>query len=275
MTFIVTLTALLIERFFDWSHLRGWQWYDRYQHFIAKRFSQKSKPLILALILLPVVISVYVMEILLQTTLFGLAELVFQLFIFLYCLGPQNLWADTFTCMNALTQGDTQLVSEKLKQSFGITEAQSAHSSHEQLLQHIFIAANRRVFAIVFWFFILGPVGAVFYRAVTLVTSGPSPEAAHDARSIESALNWIPVRIFTCVFALSGHFVQVVACWRKKAMQGLAINDQLLVECGAAALGKEDIEVLAQDETAEKNVIGLLDRSFIVILVLIAFLAML
>ena len=168
MTFIVTLIALLIERFFDWSHLRSWNWYSNYQLAVTKRFPGKSPYFILAATIIPLLLLVLLLQITLKHSLFGLVEFLFQLFLFLYCLGPQNLWADTFACINALVQGDTQLAGDKLKASFGVTETDSKQTLHSQLLNNIFIAANRRVFAIVFWFLVLGPIGAVLYRTITL-----------------------------------------------------------------------------------------------------------
>jgi AmpE protein len=277
MTFIITFIALLIERFFDWSHLRNWNWYAAYQQKIAKRCSGISPYFVLAIIILPLLIAVFFIQWALQDVLFGFGEILFQLFIFLYCLGPQNFWADTFACVNALVQGDSQAAAEKLKTSFGDVKENVNASLHQQLLQQIFIAANRRVFAVIFWFIILGPIGVVLYRTVTLSASDNAKqdsELAKDACSIESALDWIPIRIFTCLFALSGHFVQVFSCWRKKVMRGLDINSQLLLECGAAALGKEDIETLAQDGSAEKHVISLLDRTLVITFIVFAILAM-
>jgi membrane protein required for beta-lactamase induction len=280
MTFIVTLIALLIERFFDWSHLRKWDWYSNYQRAITKRFPDKAPNFILAVTIIPLLLLVVITQIILKHTLFGLAEFLFQLFLFLYCLGPQNLWADTFACINALVQGDMQLASDKLKATFGVTDTDSKQALHDQLLNHIFIAANRRIFAIVFWFMVLGPIGAVLYRTITLSSAAfPSqeavPELLQNARSAEAVLDWIPVRILTCVFALGGHFVKVFSCWRKAPFSGWEGNEALLIECGWSALGGNEIDKVAEDGSAERNAIGLLDRSFVITLVVVAIIVML
>lgn len=274
MTFIVTLIALLIERFFDWSHLRRWVWYTNFQRMVMQRFSGISSYAILALTIVPLLMIVFLMQIMLKNSLFGFVELLFQLFIFLYCLGPQNLWADTFACINALLQGDSQ-AADKLKMAFGVTDTQTSQSLHGQLLNHIFIAANRRIFAIVFWFLVLGPVGAVLYRTITLSAANypkqnAVPELITSSRTVEALLDWIPVRIFTCIFALGGHCVKVLSCWRKKAIFGADINEKLLSECGAAALGNDDIQHIAEDGSAEKSAISLLDRSLVITLVFVA-----
>lgn len=269
MTFIITLIALLIERFFDWSHLRRWRWYIRLQDLIVQKLPGYNPYLLLIFAILPVLILTYTLKIIFHPILFGFAELVFQLLLFVYCLGPQNLWADTFACFNAFAHGDKGLVKDKLKTTFGITANGPMNVLHEQLLHQIFIAGNKRVFAIVFWFMLLGPIGAVFYRCVNVSTTVSATAPA--ARYVESLLDFFPIRLFTVIFALSGQFVQVFSRWRKKAIQGFQHNDQLLIECGAAALGKENIEDLAyQEATVEKHIISLLDRSLVMALVFIA-----
>jgi len=270
MTFIVILIALVVERFFDWGHLRKWEWFTHYQQAVVKRFPSQQPFVVLALTIVPILVLVFLLGVLLESPLFGFVEFLFQLFLFLYCLGPQNLWADIYSCINALAHGDQQAATAKLKNSFGVTET-------SQLLKNIFIAANRRVFAVVFWYLVLGPVGAVLYRTITLSAGEFSqqdtvPELIPSARSVESVLDWIPVRIFTCVFALGGHFVQVISCWRKKPVFSLDVNEKLLTDCGAAALGTDQD---AADGSAERSAVGLLDRAFVITLVIVAIFVML
>ncbi|VVC75267.1 hypothetical protein AQUSIP_05550 [Aquicella siphonis] len=278
MIFIVTLIALLIERFFDWSHLRRWNWFLGYQRMVSQRAAGMPPYLSLAVTLIPPLFVTVLVQFMLKDALFGFVELLFQLLVFLYCLGPQNLWADTFACVNALVQGDASAAKQKLRAAFGAPQGEDTQTCPDQLLNQVFIAANRRVFAIVFWFMVLGPAGAVLYRAVTVLTGMPSArdvtaDKMKEARWVESVLDWIPVRILTCVFALGGHFVKVFSCWRKKSVLSLDINEKLLTECGAAALGAENA---AEGEgAAVKNAIGLLDRSFVITLVMVAIIVLL
>jgi AmpE protein len=281
MTFIVTFIALIIERFFDWSHLRGWYWFFAWAHAIKQRFMQVSSYAALAIVVLPLVLLVAFISWLISGWLYGFVTLIFQLVIFIYCLGPKNLWADGFACINALVQGDPQAAADKLKTSFGAANNGGYQQSlHHHLLGNIFVESNRRVFAIVFWFFILGPAGAVLYRLLALLATD-APQAtidsqmAQNARTSESVLDWIPVRILTFIFALGGHFVQVISVWRKQAPHGLSSNESMLTECGYAALGLETNGIITEDGSAERHAISLLDRSFIIVLVIIAIWAVL
>lgn len=274
MIFIVTLIALLIERFFDWSHLRHWSWFIAYQRMVMKRIPTISPYLILVSTIVPLLLGIFLIEYIIDDWLYGVVTLLFNLLVFLYCLGPQNLWADAFACINALVQGDTNFAADKLRTAFGITNTRSVQSLHRELLNHIFIAANSRVFAIVFWYVLLGPIGAILYRMVTLCSNRSNqntiPELSQSAYTVEAVLDFVPIRILTFIFALGGHFVHVLNCWRQQVLLGMSHNESLLIDCGTAALNHEDQAKLPEDGTAEKGAIGLLDRTFVIVLVLIA-----
>lgn len=271
MTFIVLFVALLIERFFDWSHLRRWYWFNAYEHFVSQKMAKLPSYLVLALTILPLLIIVALIEWLLDDFLFGLIKLLFQIILLLYCLGPQNLWADIFACTNALEQGDAQNALEKLKSSFGIIVSDT-QKPHQELLSRIFIESNRRVFAVIFWYAILGPVGAILYRTISLFSTEQLKQeikldSVQLSFSAESVLDWLPIRIFTFLFALGGHFVKVFSTWRKHVISGLSSNEVVLVDCGVAALGSDLNE---EDCSAERSAVSLLDRTFVIVLVMMA-----
>jgi membrane protein required for beta-lactamase induction len=267
MTFIVSLVALLIERFFDWSHLRNWNWFGTYARKLLARVPAMTSYLALAAVIVPLLLVVVLLQFVLQGWLYGLPGLLFQILLLLYCFGPQNLWADAFGTITCLSQGDMGFATDKLKASFGLTGTGDVAKSHQLLMNGIFIQANCRVFAVVFWYAVLGPVGAVFYRAVVLCTD----EAAltQSARTVEDVLNWLPTKLMTLLFALGGNFAQVLHCWRKKVNLSLSGNNQFLVDCGSAALGKEEQDNFPVDGSVERAAVSLLDRAFVIALVLI------
>lgn len=277
MTFIVTLVGLLIERFFDWSHLRHWSWYLTYQHKVIQKLAKKSPYIMLAVTVLPLLFLLALIDYALQGWMYGFIKLVFDIVVFIYCLGPKNLWADAFACTTALGQNDASQAAEKIKDAFGKVESSQSYSQslHKHLLYNLFIEANRRVFAVVFWFVILGPIGALLYRTVALSASDATKsegDAAYSdaARKVEAILNWAPIRIFTFLLALGGHFVSVLTCWRKNALHGLESNEMLLTECGVAALGNDELQPIPEDGSNERMAISLLDRTFVITLVIIA-----
>ncbi len=90
------------------------------------------------------------------------------------------------------------------------------------------------------------------------------------AEKTQALLDWLPVRVFTFIFALGGHFTQIFACWRKNAKRGVGANDALLEECGIAALDVTENGNMPEDGTAEDEAIALLDRVFVMAVVLLA-----
>lgn len=268
MAFIVTLIALLVERFFDWSHIRNWSWFATLQEKVASKFSGKPPEWLLAISVIPVLLVVGVLQLALRDVLYGFLQLIFDTVILLYCMGPRNLWADTFASINALTQGDGKAAAERLKTTFKLTDMSFAQSVHKQLVDQIFIQSNQRLVGVVFFFVILGPVGAVLYRLIAQAAQiNFSTQAV--ASKAEALLDWLPVRLFTFLFALGGNFSKVFAVWSKNFVSGLTANQVLLMDCGLAALGFGAEDHLAEDGSLEQQSISLIDRSFIILLVFV------
>jgi AmpE protein len=267
MTFIVILVTLLVERFFDWSHLRQWGWYGAYERAVIQKLSSSSPYLVLAGAILPLVVALVIIDHLTRDLIYGFPFLVFQLIALLYCYGPQNLWADSFASINTLTKDASPAGTEKLKATFNVSAGSDTESMQRQLISQIFIAANQRVFAVVFWFGVLGLPGALLYRLVSVSsTVSTHPDINASARQIELIMDWIPARLITFVFALGGNFTRVLQVWRQRAAQGAESNDVLLSECGMAAITTES-EKIPQDGSLERSAISLLDRVFIIVLV--------
>jgi len=258
---------LLVERFFDWSHLRYWGWYSLYQDKIA----QKTPPhpyIILACTVLPLLIVIGLLQFLFKDMVYGVIELLFQIIIVLYCLGPKNLWADAFASMNALASNDKQAAVEKLKIHFGLVDVDASSSLHASFVSRIFIEANNRVFAPLFWFVVLGPIGIVLYRLISLSAISEKANVSHEAHLIKTILDWIPARLMSLLFVFGKQYVSVFGVFCQKALTGLENNEIVLAECGTVAIVNEE---KATDETfAEKIALTLLDRTFVIWLILVA-----
>src|ERR1700679_3562010 len=107
MTFIITFIALIIERFFHWSHLRNWRWFNLYQRKLSTTSLANTSPaFVLALCVLPWVIIVGIIHHFLGCCFYGIFQLIFGTAVLLYCMGPANLWVQTFACLHDLHDQD-------------------------------------------------------------------------------------------------------------------------------------------------------------------------
>ena len=199
MTFITTLIAILIERFFDCGHIRQWGWFGRWQKWLSARLARLPAYFVLLLVVLPGVLIVGVLNCLLAHWLYGILKIIFDVLILLYCLGPINFWAQSFASISSL-QGEGAQVYEPIKNAFGVTITNTPVAFHRAFTEALFCAANQRVFAVLFWFILLGPAGAVLYRSVDIC------RLQNDSRAaiVLGLLDWLPTRLLAFLFALGG-----------------------------------------------------------------------
>jgi len=139
----------------------------------------------------------------------------------------------------------------------GVVSELSSADVAKLAIERGLVDAYRQVFATLFWFAVLpGPVGAVLYRAVTLLADewrgvGPTGEATpvarareefgRAARRLEWLLDWVPVRLTALSFAIVGDFEDAVLCWRTQAAawatQEGGAHMGIVLASGAGALG--------------------------------------
>ena len=270
MTFIITLISLVIERFFHWSHLRHWRWFNLYQRWLShSRISRLPSFVLFLLSVLPATFLVALMNYFLNGWFYGVLKILFGIAILLYCLGPKNIWVQSYRCINQLHKEDPKIAVDCIQAEFGIGSIDTSQQFHQAFTRAIFIAGYQRVFAVVFWFVLLGPAGAVLYRSITLMSEESPLGLTYTAKQIQQLLDWIPIRILTFIFALGGHFTRVITCWKKSVLKGPETNDAMLAECGMAALDVEG-NAIPEDGVAERDAISLLDRVFVMALVILA-----
>jgi len=264
MTFIITVVSLLIERFFDWGHIRQWRWFTRYQLWLSTRLVKLPSYVILLISLLPLLLVVGLINLLLSHVLFGVLKLVFGIIVLMYCLGPKNFWAQVYICMTELNKENPAAGELRVKELLGITLAPHSDGFHLAFARALFLEANRRVFAPLFWFVLLGPVGAVLYRSIDLSRLN-GVTLSQSAAKAEGYLDWLPVRLYTFLFALAGHFAKVLPIWRKGFFLSPIANDTYVSECGIAA-----IDPIEANQIPEQDTLSLLDRVFVIWLVILA-----
>jgi AmpE protein len=274
MVFIAILLALALERFFDWGHLRRFEWFDQFSLMLAPHIDRLNPKVRMAACILPPVLLVGLIEYILAGWLYGLLRFLFDFVILLYCFGPVNFWAQLYECLQAINQNDPQLSEARIKAAFPYISAATPQALHQAVVRAIFLDGHRRIFAVLFWFSVLGPMGALLYRLTALADSRATPELnAHSTKALE-VLDWLPARLLAFLFGLGGHFVKVLALWKQYASQGLNSSDALISEAGVAALDYPPSKPFPESGEAEKLAVQLFDRALIIMLVFSAVLVL-
>jgi AmpE protein len=270
MTFIIILLAFIIERFFDWTHLRQWSWFAVYQTKILSRIKNPTAIKNLAAIVLPLALGVGFVNVLLTDVLYGFLKLIFGILLLVYCLGLHNFWAEVYKSIAALHRSDSETAIAEIQKEFQIVFPHEPQAFHRAFTEALFLEAHKRVFAVIFWFILLGPMGAVLYRSLDLVQKA-SNLASGLALQFQGLLDWMPARVYTFLFALGGHFKNVICILRENLKADPHQNQALISQAGIAALDVMIDKRLPEDGSAEKEALALLDRVFVMGLVFLAF----
>lgn len=254
MKLLALILGLLLERFATHVlHLRELRVFDAYYDSVL-RVARRSPswviyPLIVAALMLltaPVWLVSYWLE--RPEILWDLAYISFAVLVVFLCLGPRDLTEEVNEYCAALDGDDAESASRVLLE---MSEAEDPRRSEIDVVEDaIFIQATNRIFGVVFWFILLGPVGAWVFRVSDLLRRRAvfeSIRAGGDARyalvaieAIYGLLKWIPARLAMLGYVLTGGFDEGWLAWRNHvASERLPIdrrNDEIVTVVGKASM---------------------------------------
>lgn len=269
MNLIALILGLLVERLATkLFHLRRLPWLDR---LIDAGLRQVQKlatwPPIIPVILLTLVLVLPIAAISLAIgdRALGLPYVAFAVFVLFFSFGPKDIGEDVDEYCTALEEGDKDRIEETaqaiVEGDVPDDELQCIRKVEEAICVH----ANNRLFAVIFWFVVLGlfgplgPLGAWAYRVTDLIrrravaTTGADEGADSTAALLRNSalllhgwLAWVPARLSALGYAAAGHFDAALGAWRAPSEQQNAslpeYNDNLLARVGVAALALVDDE---------------------------------
>jgi len=272
MKLIVILICLALLRYVHLGRTPNrYHWFEDYAAAIQKYLAKIKYPWLMALvILLPILIITLLLQLGLAHGIFYILEFIFNVLALWYCLWPVSLQEHLESSLEKNKSANDHSSSEINDEDAVSTEGDGLRALTEALFCH----ANARTFAVVFWYLVFGPFGAILYRMVaqlTKLSSRPNDTLnaiARVANILEDTLDWIPARLAGLGYALAGNFVKGFHQWMHYVSGGLASNQDLLI---ASGLGAMDVDANASADAEEaRQVLRLIDRSLIVWLVIIA-----
>lgn len=211
MSFLVLLLAVWIEKFSALRHRvqrdGGW---IRELHKLesSPRLSNRPWLVLTILVLLPVAL-LGLLLLVLEPVAYGLLALPVHLVVVIYALGRGDLLGGLGPFRDAWRREDLQAAAHVAKRDLDIC-ADSGEQLLEQVQRHLLWQAYQSFFAVIFWYFVLGPVAALAYRLLALAEeNSQNPALAERAAQLRHAFDWLPVRLLAASLALVGNFVAV------------------------------------------------------------------
>ncbi|ROM90692.1 regulatory signaling modulator protein AmpE [Pseudomonas brassicacearum] len=237
MSFLVLLLAVWIEKFSALRHQvqRDSGWLRELAIYEASPKLANRPWLVLALLVLFPVALLGFLLLVLEPVAYGLLALPVHLLVVIYSLGRGDLLGGLGPFRDAWRREDLQAAALVAKRDLDICA-----DSGEQLLQrvqaHLLWQAYQSFFAVIFWYFLLGPVAALSYRLLALAAEhGKNPAVVERAAQLRHAFDWLPVRLLAASFALVGNFVAVSRVMLHELLNWNISAAQLIENVGVVA----------------------------------------
>lgn len=245
LTLIAAIVALVVGHALpDLGRLRRFDWLPAWIR-LVDRLGEPPPWFSALLILLPPLALLGLLQWGLAGKAFGLASLALGIAALFYAWGPRDLDLDVEA---VATAPDADRRASALE-SLGLPVSGTISPTHA--VDAVFTEALRRWFAVLFWFAVLGPVGALGYRMVALLARREGVADADDSarralfQRLAEVLEWIPAHLMTLGLAVAADFDAVARAWRDHhAARGswLSLDAGFLRAAGRASVDA-DIEL--------------------------------
>ncbi|MDT0619705.1 regulatory signaling modulator protein AmpE [Salinisphaera sp. P385] len=283
MTLIVIFAALIAERLL--SHLRRWREYDWYGRYLGQLqsstlFDGLWRSAWGLLLIVPPLLLIGAIQALLEGGIFSLLGLLFSVLVLVFALGPRDLWEEVRAYRAALQEDRREAADSIAADLAGDSEQTGEHADPRTVISAIFLQGHERVFGVLLWFFVLGPLGAAAYR---LVADSPghfrrldAGEPLQDAAlRLHGILAWVPQHLAMLLYGLAGSTDGALTAWRQRdagdADNWVQQGWQRLVAigCGALLIDEEQAPPPDIDERL-RQAIGIVSRSLIILLAVLS-----
>ncbi len=218
LTLIVVLIVLAVSIAApELTRLRDYSWLKRWVGWLNERLGLNALWTHGSGLLLSVglpCLGLLIVDALLGDALFGLLGVVISAVVLFYAWGPRDLDLD----VSDLATATDDEARQRALRSLGASDTQTAGVDRVEL---VFAEALRRWFGVLFWFVLFGPVAALGFRLVQLLSDrselmGELPYAQSLAsRRLFEALAWLPAQLMALALALAANFDAVSKAWRE------------------------------------------------------------
>lgn len=277
MILICILFGIIFERASDTlENLRSFDWYERYSEWLMKALpslKHQARLSIVTLLFTPLFI-VIILQGWFEGSLYGLFELLFGLIIFAYCLGPKDINRQINRYLLARENGDEESAMVEASEIMQKPAPSDPDQQTVEVMRSVLHESNDRVFSVIFWFVILGPLGAVLYRLTThTMRTTEHANLREAAKQLQAILAWIPAHLVAIAYAITGDYEGAKHEFSNKMRQHdlSESNYHTLITAGQGAIK----DCSSTDETAcVRSARALVLRTLVVWLAVVAMLTL-
>lgn len=219
MTIISILIAFALCHFVrELRHLRRFEWlsaFTRHCNDKLKKLPGWSGPTGFLVILGLPILTAYLANRVLFSTLGPIGEFVLAIAVLIYTFGPRDLDIDVRNVIQAETDEEQQQALETLLDG---PIPEDPDDCRAAAINAVFRKALKRWFGVIFWFAILGIYGALLYRLATWLSDGEYGLFAEQKDLISRlcrVMDWPVAQLMTLSLAIATDFDSVYRAWKK------------------------------------------------------------
>ena len=243
---IIILCAFALDRLMpDRYGFKPFAWYPDWAESIEQRFNGGKRSHGVGAVLLavvPIVIGVMFARFILGE-IASVLRFIFDVVILYVCINIYRLGKTADAVSNALEAGNTQEADEQLRELSGkgateLSETGIARAAVEAVLKQ----GSSLVVSPIFWFILLGPVGAVLQRLASILDTlwghryDRFTTFGWAAARLDDLMQWIPARITALSYAIMGSFEDALYCWRQRVGAWSDLNSGPVLASGFGAM---------------------------------------
>lgn len=269
MSFIAILLSIVFEiSVKSLEHWRNFSWFDTLTDWILLRMQKSSLrngPVAVLAILLPVVFGVWLASLIL-THIWIVFGFVFAVFVLLMTLGPVDPMRQAHDYLRGMQSGDVNEANSHAAALCARSLDDDPVVTTEQVKQALLIRLCENILGIFFWFLVLGPVGAVLFRATCLLQlryDGVKGDLSDSINDLYRILFWIPARLSAIAFAVVGGFVETLQSLQHISDLWKRDSVSLLIEAGLGAIPASTNEDNQPDLDGLHEVLALTRRAVV------------
>nr|WP_010133460.1 regulatory signaling modulator protein AmpE [Microbulbifer agarilyticus] len=245
---IVLLALALVQIWGSGGPLHRDAWFGRWKDFVLQRPALKQRySLGFGILVLAPVMAVALLLALADSMLGWLGVLLVSVPALLYCFGRGNFNDALASYLRAWYQGDLEAAKAAASPLLGadaereVAQVSDAQSLHRLVFHSAVYRAFERLFAVLFWFLLLGVPGALLYRMSQMALSAFARDAAQNDNDVAAEeagadapvenpqveevalaarwlwlIEWLPVRALGFSLAIVGNFAGCYRAWRER-----------------------------------------------------------
>ena len=242
MALICIIIALIAERATDTlTNLRSFRWFEQYSQWMFNHLPGLTQQGASSIVIL--LLPIFIITVLIQNGLndiwFGFPSLIFGLIVFMYCLGPGDLNREIDQYLEARESGNEEQAQQYASAITGKEASMSPDQQIVDVMHAILHESNDRFFSVIFWFLVLGPLGALTFRLTSYIMHTTHNKTLGDAATkLQAIMAWAPAHLVAMGYALTGNYEGASQSFRDKTSQEdlSKCNYLTLITAGLGAL---------------------------------------